>query len=59
MAYESGQQIFRRASVAKLLYRIAELEDQQSGGVYCMCNPNEAPYRVGSKLCAVCEKPRR
>lgn len=35
---------------------------QQLGAVdvvFCMCNPNEAPYKIGSKLCAVCEKPRR
>ena len=28
-------------------------------GAYCACNPNEAPYKIGSNLCAVCEKPRR
>ena len=31
----------------------------QADGAYCECNPNEAPYKVGSKICAVCEKPRR
>lgn len=39
------------------------VEAAQQGGeadwAYCVCNPNEAPYKVGSNICAVCEKPRR
>jgi len=34
-------------------------EKAQSDDAYCVCNPNEAPYKVGSKLCAVCKLPRR
>ena len=37
----------------------AAQQSVQADGGYCMCNPNEAPYKIGSKLCAVCEKPRR
>ena len=36
---------------------IAAQQSVQADGGYCMCNPNEAPYKIGSKLCAVCEKP--
>ena len=31
----------------------------QEDGVYCECNQNEAPYKIGSNICAVCRKPRR
>lgn len=59
--------------VKRLLYEIEEMygvrkvefkdvaaqQSAQADGAYCACNPNEAPYKVGSNLCAICEKPRR
>ena len=43
--FENGQEIFRRPSVALLLYRIAELEEQV------------AAQPAGEAVCAECGRP--
>lgn len=37
----------------------AAQQSVQADGAVCNCNPNEAPYKVGTNICAVCELPRR
>lgn len=44
---------------ARVLVLNAPNKRIESEGVYCDCNPNESLYKVGSNLCAICEKPRK